>query len=73
MRGFGLAAKSFVADSFVIVANGKRSIRVVDIFRIVGLKRIVLLRFVPFAYIFLLMIVRIRTSSRSSALRLLPG
>ncbi len=68
MRGFGIAAKSFVADSFVIVANGKWSIRVVDIFRIMRLKRIV-----PFAYIFLLMIVRIRTSSRSSALLLLPG
>ena len=68
MRGFGIAAKSFVADSFVIVANGKWSIRVLDIFRIMRLKRIV-----PFAYIFLLMIVRIRTSSRSSALLLLPG
>lgn len=66
MRGFGIAAKSFVADGFAIVANGKWSIRVVDIFGIMRWKRIV-----PFACIFL--IVRIGTSSRSSALLLLPG
>lgn len=71
MRGFGIAAKSFVADGFAIVANGKWSIRVVDIFGIMRWKRIVLLRFVPFACIFL--IVRIGTSSGSSALLLLPG
>ena len=65
MRGvFGVTLKSFAADSIIIVANGKWSINVVDIFRIVWLKLIMLLGFIPFANLLDLMIIRIRTSSK---------